>query len=165
MHGADVVVLVAAVVACIAAVACVVAAVVLVGQVQRLERGIEEFRGEAVPLVREAREVTEQASTEMARVEAVLEDAESVTATVDSASRLAQRAFASPVVKVLAIRAGAAGGLRRLRQPTTIPPADRAPGSRDAGSPARHAAWRRPPRWRPARRGQRVPGAGCKGRP
>jgi hypothetical protein len=33
---------------------------------------------------------------------------------VDSASRLAYRAFANPVVKVLAVRAGAATGIRRL---------------------------------------------------
>jgi hypothetical protein len=33
---------------------------------------------------------------------------------VDSASRLAYRAFANPVVKVLAVRAGAASGIRRL---------------------------------------------------
>ncbi|HEX3946155.1 MAG TPA: hypothetical protein VHW47_00555 [Acidimicrobiales bacterium] len=111
----DVVVLVAAVVACVAAVVGVVAAVVLVGQVRRLERGIESLRSETVPLVEAAREAMGYATTEMARVEAVLEDTEAVTATVESATRLAQRAFANPVVKVLAFRAGTAGGLRRLR--------------------------------------------------
>ena len=45
----------------------------------------------------------------------MLDSTESVHQTVDSASRLAYRAFANPVVKVLAVRAGAAGGLRRLR--------------------------------------------------
>jgi hypothetical protein len=50
----------------------------------------------------------------MERVGAVLDTTESVHATVDSASRLAYRAFANPVVKVLAVRAGAASGLRRL---------------------------------------------------
>jgi len=115
MSAADVVVLVAAVVACMAAVVTLVAAVVLVGQVRRFERGVEALRAEAVPLVAEARHAVDQASGEMARVEAVLESTESVTATVDSASRLAQRAFANPVVKVLALRAGTASGLRRLR--------------------------------------------------
>src|SRR5271165_2073324 len=115
MNAADVVVLVAAVVACVAAVVCVTAAVILTGQVRRFERGLELLRGEAVPLVSEARHAVDQASNEMARVEAVLEGTESVTDTVDSASRLAQRAFANPVVKVLAIRAGTASGLRRLR--------------------------------------------------
>jgi len=117
MSAADVVVLIAAVVACVAAIVAASAAAILVGQVRRLERGIEELRGEAVPLVHEARVAVDQASSEMARVEAVLEDTEAVTATVDSASRLAQRAFASPVVKVLALRAGTVGGLRRLREP------------------------------------------------
>ena len=50
----------------------------------------------------------------MERVGAVLDTTESVHATVDSASRLAYRAFANPVVKVLAVRAGAATGIRRL---------------------------------------------------
>jgi hypothetical protein len=50
----------------------------------------------------------------MERVGAVLDTTESVAATVDSASRLAYRAFANPVVKVLAVRAGAASGIRRL---------------------------------------------------
>ncbi|MGH9091790.1 MAG: hypothetical protein ACRDZR_10510 [Acidimicrobiales bacterium] len=117
MAAVDGVVLAAAIVACVAAVVASAAAVVLVGQVRRLERAIEAVRAETVPLVHEAREVVDQASTEMARVEAVLEDTEAVTATVDSASRLARRAFANPVVKVLAVRAGTAGGLRRLSQP------------------------------------------------
>jgi hypothetical protein len=58
--------------------------------------------------------VVDQAATEMERVGAVLDSTESVHATVDSASRLAYRAFANPVVKVLAVRAGAATGIRRL---------------------------------------------------
>jgi uncharacterized protein YlxW (UPF0749 family) len=117
MSAADIVVLVAAVVACVAALVCLASAVVLVGQVRRFERGVEELRTQAVPLVLEARAAVDQASAEFARVEAVLEDTESVTATVDSATKLAQRAFANPVVKVLAFRAGTVSGLRRLREP------------------------------------------------
>jgi hypothetical protein len=112
---AAVVVLVAAVVACVGAVAAVVASVVLVGQVRRLERGIEALRGETVPLVHAARLAADHAASEMERVDAVLADTESVTSRVDTAARLAQRAFASPIVKLLAWRAGAAGGIRRLR--------------------------------------------------
>jgi uncharacterized protein YlxW (UPF0749 family) len=117
MTGADVVVLIAAVVAAVAAIVCLIAAVVLVNQVRRLEKGVEALRGEAVPLVTEARQAVEAATGEMARVEAVLEGTESVTTTVDQASRLAQRALANPVVKVLAFRAGAQSGLRALREP------------------------------------------------
>lgn len=122
MSVAEVVVLIAAVVACVAAVVCLVAAVVLVGTVRRLEAGVEALRQETVPMVADARQVVGVASGELARVESVLESAESVTATVDSASRLAQRAFANPVVKVLALRAGAASGLRQLRSPSSPAP-------------------------------------------
>ncbi len=134
VSAADVIVLIAAVVACVAGVVCVVAAVVLVGEVRRLERGIEELRTETVPLVRDARAATEQAAGELARVEAVLADTEAVTATVDSASRFAQRAFASPVVKVLAARAGAAGGLRRLRGPGEASGTPARPGTHRQGT-------------------------------
>ena len=115
MSASDVVVLIAAVVACVAAIVAAGGGGAG-GPGPPPRAGIEELRGEAVPLVHEARVAVDQASAEMVRVEAVLEDTESVTATVDSASRLAQRAFANPVVKVLALRAGTVGGLRRLRQ-------------------------------------------------
>lgn len=84
-------------------------------QVRRLEVVAEDLRAQTMPLVVEAHRVVGQAASEMDRVGAVLESTESVSATVDSASRLAYRAFANPVVKVLAVRAGAAGGMRRLR--------------------------------------------------
>jgi hypothetical protein len=116
VDAAAVVVLIAAVVGCIGAVAVLVAAWVLVGQVRRLERGIEALRHETVPLVQDARMAADHAAAEIARVDAVLADTEAVTATVDRASRAARRAFANPVVKVLAWRAGAVGGVRRLRQ-------------------------------------------------
>lgn len=115
VSGAEIVGLVAAVVGCVAAVVALTAAAVLVGQVRRLERGIEALRGEAVPLVNEARLAVDHAASEIARVDAVLEDTEAVTARVDSASRMAQRVFTSPVVKVLAWRTGTASGLRALR--------------------------------------------------
>ena len=117
MAGADVVVLVAAVVACVAAAVVLAAAFVLVGQVRRFERGVEDLRSEAVPLIREARKAAGRASSEMARVDAVLADTEAVTATVDAATRMAQRALARPLVKVLALHAGTIGGLRKLREP------------------------------------------------
>ena len=67
----------------------------------------------------------------MERVGAVLDTTESVHATVDSASRLAYRAFANPVVKVLAVRAGAATGIRRLAAGSSESPRN---GSSPVGS-------------------------------
>ena len=89
----------------------------------------DDLRRQAVPLVADAQRVVDQAATEMERVGAVLDSTESVHATVDSASKLAYRAFANPVVKVLAVRAGAATGIRRLASGP-------APGNRSRSGPS-----------------------------
>ena len=114
MSAGKIAVLVASI-ACVGAVIGLLAAVgSLRREVQRLGAVSDELRRHTVPLVADAHRVVDQAATEMERVGAVLDSTESVHATVDSASRLAYRAFANPVVKVLAVRAGAATGLRRL---------------------------------------------------
>jgi hypothetical protein len=98
----------------LAVVGLLVAVASLRRQVTRLGTLADELKRQTVPLVADAHRVVGQAATEMERVSAVLGTTESVHATVDSASRLAYRAFANPVVKVLAVRAGAATGIRRL---------------------------------------------------
>jgi inosine-uridine nucleoside N-ribohydrolase len=128
MSAADVVVLVAAVVGALAAVVAVAVTAVLATQVRRLERALATLEAQTVPMVEGAQQALTQASAEMERVGAVLEGTEAVTARVDSASRLAQRAFTNPVVKVLALGSGATSGLRRLSRP-----ADGAPGRRAGG--------------------------------
>ncbi|HEV3265220.1 MAG TPA: DUF948 domain-containing protein [Acidimicrobiales bacterium] len=102
-------------IACILAVAGLLVAIIsLRRRVREMAAVAEDLRRQLVPLVADAHRVVDQAATEMERVGAVLESTESVHSTVDSASRLAYRAFANPVVKVLAVKAGAAGGMRRL---------------------------------------------------
>lgn len=110
--------------------------------VERLDREVERLDRETVPLVREARVVVDQASTEMERVGDVLGSAEAVSATVDSASRLAYRAFANPMVKVVAYGSGAGSAVRRLfrngaastgNASSSAPPG---PSSGDNGTPA-----------------------------
>ena len=107
--------------ALVAAIAAGAASVVLVGvvvvlgrRVRDLGHAVEELRRETVPLVHGARVVVDQAATEMVRVGEVLDSAEAVSATVDSASRLAYRAFSNPVVKVLAYSTGVGSALRRF---------------------------------------------------
>jgi hypothetical protein len=98
MSADQVAVLVAAGLAALAAVASVIVVVILGRRVRQLSELVADLRAETVPLVREARVVVDRASTEMVRVGDVLGSAEAVSATVDSASRLAYRAFANPVV-------------------------------------------------------------------
>jgi len=114
MTTGEIAVLVAAVVCGLAVLGLLVALVSLRREVTRLGRLADDLTRRTVPLVADAHRVVGQAATEMERVGAVLDSTESVHATVDSASRLAYRAFANPVVKVLAVRAGAASGVRRL---------------------------------------------------
>src|SRR5664280_2100404 len=114
MSAADIAVMVAAAACVLAVVGLLVAVGSLRREVSRLHDLADELKRQTVPLVADAHRVVDQAATEMERVGAVLDTTESVHATVDSASKLAYRAFANPVVKVLAVRAGAASGMRRL---------------------------------------------------
>ncbi len=114
MSAGQIAVLVASLASVLAVVGLLVAIGSLRSEVRRLATTSEQLRRQTVPLVADAHRAVDQAATEMERVGAVLDTTESVAATVDSASRLAYRAFANPVVKVLAVRAGAATGIRRL---------------------------------------------------
>ena len=125
----DATVLAASIVCVLAVAGLLVALSSLRREVARLEVLADELKRQTVPLVADAHRVVDQAATEMERVGAVLDSTESVHATVDSASKLAYRAFANPVVKVLAVRAGAASGMRRLAgsapEPRPVVPSSR----------------------------------------
>jgi hypothetical protein len=114
MSAGQIAVLVASILCFVAVAGLLLALGSLQRQVRALRRVADDLRRQTVPLVADAQRVVDQAATEMERVGAVLDSTEAVHATVDSASRLAYRAFANPVVKVLAVRAGAATGIRRL---------------------------------------------------
>ena len=83
---------------------------------RELRMSVEQFRTEAVPLVGQLRGTVTQASAELERVDNLLGTAESISATVDSASRLAYLFMANPLVKALAFGAGSTRALRRLRR-------------------------------------------------
>jgi hypothetical protein len=131
MSADNVAALVAAAVSGVAALSAFAVVVLLARRLRELREIVDDLRGETVPLVRDARVVVDQAATEMLRVGDVLSSAEAVTGTVDSASRLAYRTFANPVVKVLAFGTGVGGAFRRLfsrgthevRRPAVSPPA------------------------------------------
>jgi hypothetical protein len=83
---------------------------------RELRTTVEQLRTETLPLVGQVRGTVTQATAELERVDTLLGTAESIGATVDSASRLAYLFFANPVVKVLAFGAGSGRALRRLRR-------------------------------------------------
>jgi uncharacterized protein YoxC len=57
-----------------------------------------------------------QAGAELDRVDGLLGAAESISSTVDSASRLAYETFSNPVIKVLAFGTGTRRAARRFRR-------------------------------------------------
>ena len=104
-----------------AAVVAAGAAVVAASAARQLRRGardlalaLRRLESEAGATLSQAHAVIGHASGELARVEEVLGSAGAVTATVASASRLAERVFTNPLVKIVAFGAGVGGGARRL---------------------------------------------------
>ena len=114
MSADHVAVLVAAVAAALTACASVAVTLILRRRTLELRRLVTELRAELVPLARQAHVAVDQAATELVRVGDVLGSTEAVTARVDSASRLAYRAFSNPVVKAVAFGSGVGGATRRL---------------------------------------------------
>ncbi len=134
MSAGEIIVLTASVACCAAVIGLFVAIGSLRRQTRALQVVADELGRRTVPLVADAHRAVDQAATELERVGAVLDSTESVHATVDSASKLAYRAFANPVVKVLAARAGAASGLRRFASGSaSSPPSSPSPAMSSNG--------------------------------
>ena len=98
-----------------AVVAMVWAAVTLARTVNELRRTMEVIREDAVPVMAELRGTVRNANAELERVHELLGTAENVSATVDSASKLAYTALSNPVIKGMALVAGTRGAARRFR--------------------------------------------------
>jgi hypothetical protein len=76
----------------------------------------EDLRREGLSVLGDMRGTVGQANSELERVDGLLGTAESISTTVDSASRLAYLAFSNPIIKVLAFGAGTARATRRFRK-------------------------------------------------
>ncbi|MHB8262372.1 MAG: hypothetical protein ACYDGY_01285 [Acidimicrobiales bacterium] len=98
-----------------------VASIIIIALLAKLHRELREIvariNRESMPVLRDARILAEQAASEMERVGDVMEATEAVSATVDSASRLAYRIFANPVVKTVAYVSGFKKAGNRLLSP------------------------------------------------
>jgi hypothetical protein len=109
--------------AIIVAIASVVAVVLLVFVVVAINRtlttvrlSVEQLRRETVPVVDELRRTVTTANAELERLDALLDSATSVSATVDSASHLAYLAFSNPLIKAMALATGTAKAAKALRR-------------------------------------------------
>ena len=109
--------------AIIVAIASVVAVVLLVFVVVAVNRtlatmrlSIEQLRRETLPVVDELHRTVTTANAELVRLDAFLDSATSVSATVDSASHLAYLAFSNPLIKVMALATGTAKAAKALKR-------------------------------------------------
>ena len=109
--------------ALIVAIASVVAVVLLfftlvavTRTLKEVRAAIEVLRTETVPVVVELGDTVRAANAELERVDTLLGTAESISGTVDSASRLAYLAFSNPVIKAMALASGTGRAARAFRR-------------------------------------------------
>jgi uncharacterized protein YoxC len=81
-----------------------------------MRRAVEDVQAEAVPLLSDLRAVIRQANDDLVRVDGLIDRADSISDTVDSASRLVYKTFSNPVVKTAAFVSGSSRAYRRLRR-------------------------------------------------
>ena len=99
----------------VAVVLLAVAMIALVRTLRAMRDVAHLLRTETVPVLDDLRETVDVANLEIERLDRLVTTAESVTGTVDSASRLAYVAMANPVIKGVAFASGTAKAARRLR--------------------------------------------------
>jgi hypothetical protein len=104
--------LVVATVLCALGFAGLVVALLAVARTLRELRGVLDAVGHQAAQLQAA---AAEAGLQLDRVDRVVGSAESISQTVDSASRLAQAAFSTPVIKTVALASGTSRAARRLR--------------------------------------------------
>lgn len=115
MRASDVVAIVASVTVAALTGALAAALVAVARTLRDLRDAAALLQDELVPLAGELRAAVRDAAAEVDHVERLVTSAEQVTGAVDSASRLAYRTLASPVVKAMAFGTGVSRGAQRLR--------------------------------------------------
>jgi len=116
MTTTDLLTVIVAVVALGLAVACAVLAVRLVRAANALEAAALAFQEQAVPAVEELRIAVRRATSEVDRVDDLIDVATAIGTRVDSATDATYRALTSPVIKGVAIASGTRRAARRLRR-------------------------------------------------
>ncbi len=115
MSAGDVAAVVISVVAGVAVVGLLFTLAAAARALRAFRRSVEEITSHTLPLIADMHAAIKQANADLVKVDTILDTAESISTTVDSASRLAYTAFSNPLMKLLALGSGAARGFRRLR--------------------------------------------------
>lgn len=115
MQAGDLAAVLVAVVSLAATAVVTVAALSLLRTMRELRAVLDTLRRETEPVVAGLRLTVEQAEADLQRVEGILDSAERITTTVDTASRLTYRALSPPLIKTMSVVAGVRRAGRRLR--------------------------------------------------
>jgi predicted PurR-regulated permease PerM len=132
MSGGDLAAVLVVLLAFGAFVVVLLAVMALVRSLRDLRRSLDQLHDETLPLLEELRATVRDAGAEVERVDHLLDAAESISATVDSATRLSYLAFRAPLLKVVAFFKGIGRfvgrifGRRRSVEPADPPRAKRA---------------------------------------
>ena len=116
LSGSDLAAIIVAIASVVAVVLLVLALISVTRTLTVLRLAIEDLRRQTLPVVQELQQTVANANAELARVDTLMDSAQSLTTTVDSASRLAYLAFSNPVIKVIALASGTARAGRALRR-------------------------------------------------
>jgi hypothetical protein len=116
MSAADLAAVVVSVVSLAAVAALTVVLLLLLRSLRDLRAAVATLQGRTLPMLDEARAATVRAAEEAERVGEILDVAESVSARVDGASRVAYLGLSRPVIKTAAVATGAQRAARRLRR-------------------------------------------------
>jgi predicted PurR-regulated permease PerM len=116
LSGEDVTAIVVSVVGGILLIGALLAIASLMRTLRSLRAAVEQLQRDTIPLVANLQTTVRRANEDLERVDRVLESVESISVTVDSASRLAYLTFSNPVVKGLAFASGTARAVRRMRR-------------------------------------------------
>jgi hypothetical protein len=116
LSAGDVAAIIVAVIAAVFVAFVCVALVTLTRTMRAMREAVDEMRRETLPVVAHLQGTVHQATAELERVDELIGTAESITTTVDSASRLLYLAFSNPIIKLLAFSAGTGRAFRRFRR-------------------------------------------------
>jgi uncharacterized protein YoxC len=116
MSGSDVAAVVAVIATVVATVGLLFAVVALTRTLTAIRLSVEQLRRETVPVLESLQVTVARANGDLERLDGLLDTAQSVSATVDSASRLAFLAIGNPVIKGVAAAAGVARAARSFRR-------------------------------------------------
>ena len=112
----DVAAIIVAVIAAVFVAFVCVTLISLTRTMAAMREAIESLRVETLPVVESLQGTVIKANLELERVDNLLGTAESISGTVDAASRLAYLALSNPVIKLMAFGAGTTRAARRFRR-------------------------------------------------